>query len=306
MPREEFVKDLAKLVIAAAWADGEIQNEELNALKDLLFHLPEITGEEYAELETYMENRVGPEERDRLLQKVLAGIRSDNDRKLVVETITKLVEADGTVTDEEAALLESVKAAVQKRNAGFFPSLAKMISGALKTRTAKTGPVRELRVSDYIKNTIYFQLSSELKNREAALNLPEEKVRKLCLASGLMAKVAWVDSEISGEERQAIKRELKNNWNLNEEESQLILDMSISRVTKGLDHFRVCRGFFEATTPTERVDFLKCLFHVANACGKTSHTEILEIQKIANSIKVPHADLIGAKLAIPSEERGGL
>jgi hypothetical protein len=37
MAEKQFVLDLAKLVIAVAWADGTLVNEELNAVKDLLF-----------------------------------------------------------------------------------------------------------------------------------------------------------------------------------------------------------------------------------------------------------------------------
>ena len=44
MLNKEFVMDLAKLVVAAAWADGQLQNEEINSLKDLLFNLDEVTG----------------------------------------------------------------------------------------------------------------------------------------------------------------------------------------------------------------------------------------------------------------------
>ncbi len=33
---------LAKLMIAVSWADGEIENSEVNSLKKLLFSLPEL------------------------------------------------------------------------------------------------------------------------------------------------------------------------------------------------------------------------------------------------------------------------
>ena len=42
---------LAKLMTAVAWADGKIDNSEINALKNLLFSLPELTAGEWAELE---------------------------------------------------------------------------------------------------------------------------------------------------------------------------------------------------------------------------------------------------------------
>ena len=44
-----------------------MKNEEINALKDLLFRLEDVTGEERAHLEIYMYSPVSAEERDKLL-----------------------------------------------------------------------------------------------------------------------------------------------------------------------------------------------------------------------------------------------
>ena len=63
MPDKNFIMDLAKLLIAAAWADGELRNEEINSLKDLLFTLPEISGREWPNLELYMDSPVTSEAR---------------------------------------------------------------------------------------------------------------------------------------------------------------------------------------------------------------------------------------------------
>ncbi|MBI4161896.1 MAG: TerB family tellurite resistance protein [Acidobacteria bacterium] len=308
MPRKKFITDLAKLVIAAAWADGEVSPEERNVLKDLLFRLPDLTGEEYAGLEVYLESPVPAAERRALLDRVRRGIRSSADRDLVLRTLTDLVRADGRVGAEEAALLEAVKAALTDRTPGLLSALGRTVRAALGERTAglAAAPGRELQVADYIRNTVYFQVCAEIRNRGLEVDVPEARLRKLCLAAGLMGMVAWVDVEIAEEETRVIEAELRQGWELSEPEARLVAEMCASRAMKGIDHFRVCRGFFEATTPAERKDFLMCLFRIANACDRTSHAEIQEIRRIAESIKVPHADFIGAKLTIPGRDRSGL
>jgi len=99
MPDRRFIITLAKLLIAAAWADGELKNEEINALKDLLFSLEDVTGEEWAHLEIYMDTPVCTEERDKLLGEVLDQIRSEEDKKLVMGTLENLFQADGVVRE---------------------------------------------------------------------------------------------------------------------------------------------------------------------------------------------------------------
>ena len=58
MSKMDFVLDLAKLIIAAAWADGKLTNDEINALKDLLFRFDDITGEDWKTLQMYMDSPV--------------------------------------------------------------------------------------------------------------------------------------------------------------------------------------------------------------------------------------------------------
>ena len=108
MPDRKFIITLAKLLIAAAWVDGELKNEEINALKDLLFSLEDITGEEWAHLEIFMDSPVNAEERDKLLEEVLDQIRSEEDKKLVMGTLESLFQADGIISDEERQSIKQV------------------------------------------------------------------------------------------------------------------------------------------------------------------------------------------------------
>ena len=40
MRDETLILTLAKVLIASAWADGELTNDEVNCIKDLMFNLP--------------------------------------------------------------------------------------------------------------------------------------------------------------------------------------------------------------------------------------------------------------------------
>ncbi len=44
MANSPVIMALAKVMVAAAWADGDVSLDEVNSLKDLLFHLPEMSG----------------------------------------------------------------------------------------------------------------------------------------------------------------------------------------------------------------------------------------------------------------------
>lgn len=305
MPERQFIMDLAKLLIAAAWVDGALANEEINALKDLLFNLENVTGRDWAQLEIFMDSPVSADERDALLSRVLEQVRSEQDRTLVVETLESLFKADGVVTEAEQAVLEGIKESVSDVGGGVLGRLSKLIKAATGKRSDRytSAAQRDARVDDYIENTIYYQLKSEIEKKGIKIELPEDKVRQLCLAAGLLARISAVDSGISEREKQTIKDILSAEWGLTQREGDIVTAISCDRALQGLDYFRLTRGFFECTSLEQRRSFVKSLFKIANASDKTSYDETEEIRRIATSLKLTHRDFIDAKLTIPDEDR---
>ena len=162
MPDRAFIMDLARLVIATAWADRKIVNEEVNTLKDLIFALPEVSGADWQQLDIYLDSPVGEEERDRLLSAVLNGMQTDDDKQMVMATLHKLIECDGVVSADETRVLEEIRQAVERKNTGWLGRLSSLIGSAVNRREKKLreGPNREARLDDYIRNTVYFRIVS--------------------------------------------------------------------------------------------------------------------------------------------------
>ena len=306
MATRDFILDLGKLMIGIAWIDGRLEQEEVNALKELLFLLPDISGEDWMQLELYMTHVVSDAERQDLLDRVLSGIRSSRDKQLVLETLEKLVAGDGSDRATESAFLERIRQDIEGRSTGLLGHLTAPLRQTLKRKAGQYQGSRENRIEDFIKNTIYFQLTSELQHQGRTLSIPETEARKICLAAGLMAHVAWVDNEVCHREREAMSLGLQQLWNVPEDEARLVTEMSHSRIMHGLDLVRLTRGFCHYTTIEERKAFLRCLFAIANAAEDTSHAEIEAIRQIAKSFELPHQEFIEAKLTIPRQDRAGL
>ena len=304
MATRNFILDLGKLLIGIAWIDGRLEPEELNVLKELLFLLPDISGDDWTQLELYMTHAVSDAERQDLLDRVLSGIRSSRDKQLVLETLEKLVAGDGSDRANESAFLERIRQDIEGRSTGLLGHLTAPFRQTLKRKAGQWA--REDRIEDFIKHTIYYQLTSELQQQGRTLSIPETEARKICLAAGLMAHVAWVDNEVCHREREAMSLALRQLWNVPEDEAELIAEMSRARIMHGLDLVRLTRGFCQYTTIEERKAFLRCLFAIANAAEDTSHAEIETIRHVAKAFELPHQEFIEAKLTIPRRDRGGL
>jgi uncharacterized tellurite resistance protein B-like protein len=308
MADKSFILELGKLLIGAAWADGKLSIPEVNGLKELLFQLPEISGEEWMELELYMVSPVSEDERQRLLNRVLSQMATPTEKTLALQTLEKLLPGDVEGADKQTEVVNQLREDIEQGSLGVLEHLRRPLRMVLNRRGQHYAHEqdRESRLEDFIKNTIYFQVIMELRDQGMTLELKDTEIRRLCLAAGLMARVAGVDQEVSLEEQKVMRDILKSEWKLSNEHAQLVVEISHHRVFRGLDGVRLVKGFNNYTTLSERRDFLKCLFAVANATNQTSFEEIEEIRSIAKGMEVNHQDFIDAKLSIPREERGGL
>jgi len=308
MADKRFILELGKLLIAAAWADGTLSTTEINGLKELLFQLPDISGEEWMELELYMASPVGEAERQRLLDRVLGRMGSAADKSMALETIEKLIPSGASERDQQTEVVQQLRDDLEQGSGGFLDHLRRPFRRMLNLRGQHYSGEhdRESRLEDFIRNTIYFQVTMELRDRGITFDLPDIDIRKLCLAAGLMARVAGVDHVVSSEETKVMGGVLQRHWTLTEDQAQLVAEISHHRIFRGLDSVRLVKRFKELTTRTERKEFLHCLFEVANAADQTSFEEIEEIRNIAQGMDLSHQDFLDAKLAIPREDRKGL
>ena len=306
MTDDNFKMDIAKLLISAAWADGQLQHEENESLKDLIFTLEDFIAEQWTQLDIFMDSPITDQEREILLNRVIAGIKTPEDKALVIEMLERMVAADGFVGENEILVLDELKSSIESAKTGLLSSFSKLIKGSLGKRNTAYGTAihREVNIDDYIKNSIYYKLVANAKENGIEIQLDDEKIRKVCLAAGLMARVAAVDSEISDDEKEAIQSHLSKLWGLSEDQARMVTEVSCSSVLKGIDYYRLTRSFFECTSNDERKLFMAFLFQIANACKKTSHDETEEIRRIADSLKLSHQDFIAAKITISDEDLG--
>lgn len=305
MPKSDAIMALAKVMIATAWTDGSVTNEEMNSLKDLLFQLPEMTASDWAELDIYIESPVGEAERARLVADLQTSLKSSQDKELAITMIDELVSADGEISAEEQETVEQIKSAIRDANVGMLGSMGNFLGSSVNRRSkaVTNAPNRELYMDDYVKNKVFYNISRRLELEETAIEISEKELRRLSLAGGLMARVAYVDHEVQEDEFDSMVSAIQNNWELGDVEAALVAESAVSTITKGLDYYRLSRRFFESTTEDERVHFMDALFAVADADGRVSYEEIEEIRTIATVLKLTHKQFIDAKLKIPRERR---
>jgi len=220
------------VIIAAAWADHHVAPEEINSLKDLLFRLPELTGREWAMLEMYIEAPVGEAERQRLVEQLLDQLRTSSDKALAMRALDELANADGMVTEQERTVVEAIRSEIEQVGVGIFGQIGKMVSGSIARRqqALQEAPNREEHFEDFIKNKVYFGVRRRLELGEGELFIQDADLRLLCLAGGLMARVAHVDLEVTEDETSAIVAALQKGWQLDRGQAAFVAEVAVSEV----------------------------------------------------------------------------
>ena len=299
MAKRKLILSLAKVLISAAWADGKIDQAEINNLKDLLFGLEQMTATDWAELEIYMANPIGPGERDRLLKELKRDLRSSKDKQLALKLLNELVMADGETTNDEQEIAAQIERSIQDADTSIFGQFGKMLQGPLSRRDSRVhpGPNREEYLEDFLRNRIYYHLRRLSDEGKIELDMPEVELRRLSLAGGLLARIAAVDREITAEEQEKMVSALRSKWDLSNQAAKSVTELALSEFENGLDFFRLSREFFEATSRSERQRFVEALFEIGYSDGALSHEENEEIRRVANGLKLSHRQFIDAKLS---------
>jgi uncharacterized tellurite resistance protein B-like protein len=281
-PKEDLILTLAKVLIAAAWADGELTHEEVNSMKDLLFHLPQLSARQWAYLKF--------------------AIRTPRDRELAQQALEEMLHADGDVSAEEEQIAAEIRATIDSVSVDALSRLVKGMTGR-RARTLANAPNREAYLDDFVKNKVYYGVRRRLDLGEAELEVGEDVLRTLSLAGGIMAQVARVNPQISDAEVGTIVDALQTYWHLDADQAAFVAGVAISETASLMDRNRLAREFASVVGPRERAEFLDVLFAVAAADGVASYDEIEEIRTMARSLKLSHRQFIRAKVKLPQERR---
>jgi uncharacterized tellurite resistance protein B-like protein len=313
MPDRNLILSLAKVAIAAAWADGEITPKEINSVKEVLMRLPnsggksgpQLTAREFAMLEMYARMPVEADERARLLEELQVAKWTPADRELAITALTNLIQADGSVTTDEQAVVAEVTAAIDAAAGGNTKSLGRLFGRSVKqvSTAPASAPNRERDLEEFMKNKSYYMIRTRLTDEGVEAGVSDAELRKLSTAAGLMARVSRTDPSSSEEELKAIVQALQSHWPISAEVARIAAEATLSGISLDTDPLRLAQELLEITDEDERARFIDALFVVAFADGFVSQDELSEIGSIASFLYVPRKAFINAKVKIPSDQR---
>ena len=289
----EFLKVLACM----AWADEKVTRAEISMIGRLMhdFHL---SGEEQLQVETYLDEKVDPEEARRVTRRFLARVRRPAQRRELVATVEKLLDSDEGRTPEEQEWLRELNNAVAESSGSFLLDGLRSVLRIGAAGGGKSDTDREAHFHDFIHNRVLFKLRHRVGAKMLERETNPDKLKELTLCAAFLARVGYVDENFLPQEKQFIQKLLREVWGISSSLAEAVCDVAMEAAKLSLDLFRLIQETKATLSVNKRKTLLEALFALALAEGKMTGEEIEEIRKIAYGLEFTHREFINAKLKV--------
>ena len=284
MVRASNALALLKVLIAAAWADSELSQSELNYIKELARRF-DLDDSEWFELQPYIEDPVPEDEQEAVVRDLLSRIGSGSERQEVIRLIEGTIAADDRISDEERHLLERYEEILNE------PSSLNLMLGRVRHLFQESPRRSTVDVDEFLRNKILFKL-----RRRAGDDQITPDMHRLALLGGLMGIVAHADHDIHERELEEIRRQLAQRGSFDDSTMDFLLAIIYEESVRGLDRYLLIAEYAGDATLHERVELLDLLFAVAAADGALTHVELEELRAISAALHLSHKQYIEAKL----------
>ena len=112
--------------------------------------------------------------------------------------------------------------------------------------------------------------------------------------------VADADGHFADEERQLIAQVLTSHG-VGQADLAVVMASVEQAAEERIDLYAFTREVASGLTPAARMEIVRHLYRVACADGSVDHEEVEAIRKISGLLRVPHRDMINAKIAAKAE-----
>ena len=104
---------------------------------------------------------------------------------------------------------------------------------------------------------------------------------------GLLARVAYADGEISGDELARMEDLLVSQTELAVEEARIVTAIAREKTLRGTEQHLLTRSFNEVGSEEDKHRLIDCLYAVASADDNVAYVEDVEVRRIADALLVP-------------------
>lgn len=257
-----FNVSLGKILIAAAWVDGELNEEELECIKSIILRFPSISFEDWRKLKIYLAYPIGPAEQLALVEEFSEKVYLTKHRKQAWAALVEVLKADGMVNVEEKAFALEMNEAIKENSESFLRKLKfflfkSRIEGEDPWPSPRKG--RDKFIHEFFDNPVYFIFRKALLSEKLEIPHSKPELQKVCLFAAILCWLANIDAKITFHEIRTMRKILAEDCGLDDAIAKCILDVAFSIDVSELQLCELSAALADATDQAERNEMFEQL-----------------------------------------------
>lgn len=270
---------LLKVLAAAAWADGKLDPEEVNRVKERMLRVP-LAPEELGEITALLETPVSYARCEELTRDLLGLVSGKGERDAILAEIEGLLRVDGELSPEEAEVLDSLRGVLDAMTA-VDSVLLRMGSVFRRVFGGRRSGALPGELSAYVKNAVLHRLH-DLSGGTWRESIDPQTLNRYTLFGAVLGRVAGVEGGITEAELARIRGILSGRFLL----EPPLLEWTVQAVAEAsaaqLDRQGLLAEYNRIAEHEARMELLDAAFAVASADGTVSPGELEELRLISN------------------------
>ena len=160
-------------------------------------------------------------------------------------------------------------------------------------------PLKSIRAWLGIDTAESPELAPLRQTLDALDHLDPDRARYLATFAYLLGRVAYADQHVSAIETSAMETLVSEHGRLSQDQAMVVTQLAKTSnlLFGGTANYVVAREFSELATYDQKLALMGCLFAVAAADASISTAEEGEIHRMANELRIDHADLVALRVA---------
>jgi uncharacterized tellurite resistance protein B-like protein len=224
---------LSKLLITAAWVDGEVNDEEKACLRNLILKMPEITADDWRKLKIYLAYPQNNSEQEFIVKEFSQKIFVEGHSKFAWHALYEVLKADGELNTTEKNFSEQLENDIQSNLNGFLRKLKfYLFRSSIESQRAWNAQLlsRDKLIHEFFENPVYFLFRKAIAQGNLSIPHSKPELQKVCLFASILSWIAHEDGKISLDEENTILSILTETC-----EVSLKIAESIVQVAKSVD-----------------------------------------------------------------------
>jgi uncharacterized tellurite resistance protein B-like protein len=270
---------LTKVLVAAAWADGRLENSERNRIKERMLAFG-FGPEELREIETLLEAPVSYSRCEELTRDLMSQLTTRQEREDALRQVEEVLRADGVLADEEREVLDGLRGIMDAMTSvdAFMARITGVFRRVFTSRNPGAPPGE---LTEYLKNRVLTRLD-DLSGGAWREAIDARSLNRHTLMGAVLGRVAQAEGGISGAEEARIREILASRCRL----EPPLLDWTLQAVRESAEQQTDRQGllaeFNRVSDSEERKALVDAAFAVAAADGVISSPELEELRLISN------------------------